>query len=98
MKPRNTISVVEMSDSGIHWAEPRDLKADEMSYRINDPDQPCIRSRHNGGANVAFCDGSVTLRRRLSFPGTHQSPDDHRRRRRRAGVLGELLTAEQDPS
>jgi prepilin-type processing-associated H-X9-DG protein len=55
----NTIAVVEMSDSGIHWAEPRDLKADEMSYRINDPDRPCIRSRHTGIANVAFCDGSV---------------------------------------
>ena len=56
---QNTLLVVEMSDSGIHWAEPRDVKADEMSYRTNDPDRPCIRSRHAGGANVALCDGSV---------------------------------------
>jgi prepilin-type processing-associated H-X9-DG protein len=55
----NTIAVAEMSGSGIHWAEPRDLKGDEMSYRINDPDQPRIRSRHGGMANAAFCDGSV---------------------------------------
>ena len=54
---QNTLLVVEMSDSGIHWAEPRDLNVAEMSYRINDPDEPCIRSRHPGCANAVFCDG-----------------------------------------
>ncbi len=53
----NTILFVEMADSGIHWAEPRDLKADEMSYRINDPEKPSISSKHRRGANAAFADG-----------------------------------------
>jgi prepilin-type processing-associated H-X9-DG protein len=55
----NTILIVEMSDSGIHWMEPRDLKFDEISFKINDPDGTGIRSKHPGGANVAFCDSST---------------------------------------
>jgi prepilin-type processing-associated H-X9-DG protein len=57
----NTIMIVEVAGSGIHWAEPRDLKADEIGYRTNDPDAPGISSRHRGGAHVLFCDGSVWL-------------------------------------
>ncbi len=56
---KNTILFVETTNSGIHWAEPRDLKFDEMSFRINDPDRPSISSHHPGGAHVAFCDGRV---------------------------------------
>ncbi len=55
----NTIMIVEIKDLDIHWAEPRDLKFDEMSFRINDPDRPSISSHHPGGAHVAFCDGRV---------------------------------------
>ncbi len=55
----NTILFVETKDSGIHWAEPRDLEFDEMSFRINDPDRPSISSHHPGGAYVVFCDGRV---------------------------------------
>jgi hypothetical protein len=53
----NTIMIVEMSDSGIHWMEPRDLKFDEMSFKINDPDGRGIRSKHPGCVNVESCDG-----------------------------------------
>ena len=90
----NTILFVEMADSGIHWAEPRDLKADEMSYRINDPDKPSISSHHRGGANVALPMADPNSCRRTASP-RRQGPDHHRRRRRRQRVLGELLTAER---
>jgi hypothetical protein len=33
----NSIAVVESCGLRIPWYEPRDLKADEMSFRINDP-------------------------------------------------------------
>ena len=55
--------VAEMSDSGIHWMEPRDLKVGEMSFKINDNVRKGIRSQHHGVANAMFADGSV---RRLS--------------------------------
>ena len=55
----NTIMIVETKDLHIHWAEPRDLKFDEMSFRINDPDRPSISSHHPGGAHVVFCDGRI---------------------------------------
>ena len=55
--PAKTIAVVETYDLGIRWYEPRDLKAEEMSFRINDPDLVGIASRHPGGANVGFADG-----------------------------------------
>jgi len=59
----NTILVAEMSDSGVHWMEPQDLKFDEMSFKVDDPDKRGIRSRHrgyvNGYVNVVFCDVAI---------------------------------------
>jgi prepilin-type processing-associated H-X9-DG protein len=55
----NTIMVVETAEPGIHWAEPRDLKFNELNLRINDGSGRGIGSRHSGRANVVFCDGSV---------------------------------------
>lgn len=55
----NTILVAEMCESGIHWMEPRDLRVDEMSFKINDPDYIGIASRHPGRAYVGVADGSV---------------------------------------
>jgi hypothetical protein len=55
----NTIVIVEMSESGIHWMEPRDLRFDGMSFKINDPEGRGIRSKHPGGANVSAGDASV---------------------------------------
>ena len=57
--PSNTIMVVEVANSGINWAEPRDLDAEQISYRINDQTAAGISSDHPGGACVVMCDGSV---------------------------------------
>ena len=55
----NTIMVVEMSESGIRWTEPRDLSFDEMSFKINSDSGPGIRSEHLGGAHIVTCDACV---------------------------------------
>jgi len=52
----NTIAVVETYDFCVRWYEPRDLPADRMSFKINDPEYIGIASRHVGGAQVAFAD------------------------------------------
>ena len=43
-----TILVVEVADSGIHWMEPRDLEFDAMEFSINAQDGPGIRGHHPG--------------------------------------------------
>ena len=55
----NTILVVEVTGSGINWAEPRDLTLEEFAYRINDGSGKGICSKHPGGAMVLVADGSV---------------------------------------
>jgi prepilin-type processing-associated H-X9-DG protein len=55
----NTIAVVETCGLGIRWYEPRDLRVGQMSFKINDPEHIGIASRHPGGVNVGFADGSV---------------------------------------
>jgi hypothetical protein len=59
----NTIIVVEIGPSDIPWYEPRDLRIDNMSFRINDPDRskPCIGSRLSRGAIVGFADGHTAF-------------------------------------
>ena len=57
----NTIMIVEVADSGIPWAEPRDLQFNRLSFKINGAKGKEISSYHPQGANVAFCDGSVRL-------------------------------------
>ena len=56
--------VAEAADAHINWMEPRDLDTENMRFQINgsrnlDAKDAGISSRHSGGANVAFCDGSV---------------------------------------
>jgi prepilin-type processing-associated H-X9-DG protein len=55
----HTVLGGEMSESGIHWMEPRDLNVKQMSFKINDQIQVGLRSNHPGGANVEFADGSA---------------------------------------
>lgn len=57
--PRHTILVVEIENSGVHWAEPRDLYVGQMATVINPATRQGISSAHHGGANVLFADGHV---------------------------------------
>lgn len=54
-----TILVVEVAGSGIHWMEPRDLHVLQMTTLINPAAGQGISSRHPGGANILFADGTV---------------------------------------
>ena len=55
----NTLLVVEVANSGIHWMEPRDLHVTQMAPTINPTAGQGISSLHPGGANVVFADGHV---------------------------------------
>lgn len=53
----DTILLVEVANSDIRWAEPKDLPFDRMTFKINPRrrDSAEISSYHPDGANVAFC-------------------------------------------
>jgi prepilin-type processing-associated H-X9-DG protein len=55
----NTLLVVEVANSGIHWMEPRDLHVVQMAPTINAKSGQGISSRDTGGAHVLLADGSV---------------------------------------
>jgi prepilin-type processing-associated H-X9-DG protein len=55
----NTILVVEVAGSGIPWAEPRDLKVQDLAFGLSGGAGQGIGSRHPSVVNVLFCDGSV---------------------------------------
>jgi len=61
--PANTILLVEIADSNIHWAEPRDLMVEKFVPKINADLRWSPSSRHHTGGirgvNVLFADGSV---------------------------------------
>lgn len=81
-----TILVVEEADSGVHWAEPRDLSTHEFVPRLNMPHGRSISSYHPGGAHVCYADGSVEfleddtppdlLRALLTLAGKETLPAD----------------------
>jgi len=54
----NTILLVEVRGSQIHWAEPVDVDG-TASLKINAPRGLSIGSHGSGGVNVLFVDGSV---------------------------------------
>jgi hypothetical protein len=54
----DTLMVVEVPDGTYRWMEPRDLRYDRMSFRINDGSGRGLGSTL-GGARVAFADGSI---------------------------------------
>jgi prepilin-type processing-associated H-X9-DG protein len=55
----NTIMLVEVADSDVRWAEPKDLGFDQLDFKINSQAKQAIGSQHPGGASVVFCDGHV---------------------------------------
>lgn len=68
----NTLSVVEVADSGIHWMEPRDLYVGQMSMEINSLHGQGISSYHTsphhnrdgstadfGVSHVGILDGAI---------------------------------------
>ena len=54
----NTILAAETISLDIPWTAPVDLDVRTMSFRLNDRSRPSISSKHPGGANVVFGDGS----------------------------------------
>ncbi|MCH7726718.1 MAG: DUF1559 domain-containing protein [Planctomycetes bacterium] len=56
---QNTIIVVETVADDINCLEPRDLRIDKMSFKINDNSKPSISSRHPDGPHVLFADCGV---------------------------------------
>jgi hypothetical protein len=59
--PANTLLLVEVVGSGIHWAEPRDLTADQIAPMVNSKPGLGICSPHLGGAYGLMADGSVVF-------------------------------------
>jgi prepilin-type processing-associated H-X9-DG protein len=55
----NTLLIVEIVNSGIHWMEPRDLHVVQMARTINPKAGQGISSPHTGGAQVLMADGTV---------------------------------------
>jgi prepilin-type processing-associated H-X9-DG protein len=55
----NTILAIEVSASGIHWMEPRDVTVEEAVAYITNPTASGDRHAHPGGVNVLLGDGSV---------------------------------------
>ena len=57
-KTGEVIHLIETT-SPVHWYEPKDLKADEITFKVNDATTPGIGSWHPGFVVAAFCDGHV---------------------------------------
>jgi prepilin-type processing-associated H-X9-DG protein len=61
----NTIMVAETANLGVNWMQPQDLDVSLMRFEVNGGRSKGstrgteISSHHAGGANVAFCDGTV---------------------------------------
>jgi len=65
----NTIMLVEVHNSGIHWMEPRDLEMPEMSMAVNSPNGAGISSGHLGGwAHVVFASGQTKVLKNDTSP------------------------------
>lgn len=83
----NTLMVVEVTNAKIPWTSPQDFDTRTMSFRVNDPRRPGISSKHPGGANVVFADGSYR------FVGDAITPGNLHALMTIAG--GEAITADQ---
>jgi prepilin-type processing-associated H-X9-DG protein len=56
----NTIMVVEVTGSNVHWSQPQDLGPQAFASRVNQTKNgTCISSEHDTVANILMGDGSV---------------------------------------
>ncbi|MDR3618145.1 MAG: DUF1559 domain-containing protein [Paludisphaera borealis] len=51
--PGSTVMLVESNNSAIHWMEPRDLRLEDLSFRVGDRERSSISSPHTEGAHIA---------------------------------------------
>jgi prepilin-type processing-associated H-X9-DG protein len=56
-----TIMIVEIAHSNIHWMEPRDLPIDELDEWLDPTHRPRLFGNHLEGGMVAYADGSVEM-------------------------------------
>ena len=83
--PADVIVVFEVAASAINWMEPRDLNADEISFRTNESIQQMRPSNHQGFIYVLAADGSVqtvntttspaSIRAMTAVPGREDAAD-----------------------
>ena len=59
-KQCKVIHVIETS-TPVRWYEPKDLKSDEINFKINDRTSPGIGSCHPGIVVATFCNGLVKM-------------------------------------
>ena len=57
----NTIMIVEISHSDIHWMEPRDLPLEELTVWLDPQHKPRLFGNHIEGGMVAYADGHVEM-------------------------------------
>jgi prepilin-type processing-associated H-X9-DG protein len=57
----NTLMIVEIAHSDIHWMEPRDLPVEELAAWLDPKHKPRLLGNHIEGGMVAFADGHVEL-------------------------------------
>jgi prepilin-type processing-associated H-X9-DG protein len=60
----HTVTLVEVANSGVHWAEPRDISVAEALKRMKDGKGLGISSGHPSAINILFADGSVRCLRK----------------------------------
>ena len=78
----DTLLIVEVANSGIHWMEPRDLDFSTMSFQINPSAGRGISSYHPGCAVVTYADGRTeTMNKALDAKRLRGGADDRRGRR-----------------
>ena len=69
----NTLLVVEVHNSGIHWMEPRDLHIGQMPLAINSPRGQGMSSKHPECAQAVFADGHVDWLKDSTPPETFRA-------------------------
>jgi Type II secretory pathway, pseudopilin PulG len=60
----NTLMIVEIAHSDIHWMEPRDLPVEELAAWLDPKHKPQLLGNHIEGGMVAYADGHVELHSR----------------------------------